>query len=169
MEGQVKSARSLLVLSFVLSLAACAGIDLISDSDEKIDQGVTELHKKTEKILTRFEESLDNPAKTYRAAEYAEIKEDLGVLITRAKSWDKNELTVRQLYTLGFALLRSPPIPPEELKLRRPSPENSLEGRHRNKDSMTREDLQDLRTILDTNFQAVLKLELAKKRVTQIK
>ena len=153
-----------LVVAAALLLAGCPSIKLISDYDEKLDQGVSELQKKVEKILSKIESSPQDPKKTYAEADYAEIKQDLSVLITRASSWDKNDLTVKQLYNLGYALLADPLVAPEDLKLAAPDREQSLQGRHNKSEAFKPQDLVDLRGILNVDFQAILKLELAKKR-----
>ena len=71
-------------------LTACMPIKLVSDYDEKMDQGVTEVQKKVEAILTKIEGSKGNPSSTYKASDYSAINEDLNVLITRAASSEKN-------------------------------------------------------------------------------
>lgn len=147
-----------------LVLAACGPIKLASDYDEKLDQGVTDVQKKVEGLLTKIERSTKNPSMSYVASDYSAIKEDLNVLITRAEATPKNEVTVKQLYTLGQALLDSPPSAPEELKLPVAPPGNSLQKRHSLAIELKSDDVTELRTILRVNFRAILKEELAKKR-----
>lgn len=157
--------------SFLLSwiviatfLAGCTQIKLISDYDENIDIGITNIQKKVEAILTKIEKSASNPSSTYVASDYSSIKEDLNVLITRAESTDKNELTTKQLYTLGYALLENPTIAPENLKMKPPIKNLSLEKRHQLKEPFQAEDIRDLRSLIGVNFRAILKFELDKKR-----
>ena len=145
-------------------LSGCLPVKLIGDYDEKIDQGVSGLQKKVEVVLSKIERSAKNPSASFSESDYAELKQDLNVLITRASSWDKNELTVKQLYTLGYALLDKPSLAPEDLKLPAPIKDQSLEKRHQSKEAFGVEDIRDLRDILTVNFRAILKLELAKKR-----
>lgn len=151
----------LLIVTF---LSGCSQIKLVSDYDERIDQGVTDIQKKVEAILTKIERSASDPSSTYAASDYSSIKEELNVLITRAESMDKNELTVKQLYTLGYALLESPPIAPESLKIKPPIKDGSLEKRHQLKEPFKPEDMRDLRSLIGVNFRSILKFELAKKR-----
>jgi hypothetical protein len=150
--------------ALALALVACGPIKLVSDYDEKLDQGVTDIQKKVESALTKIERSPKNPSATYVAADYEAIKEDLNVLITRADSADKNEITVKQLYTLSYALLQNPSIAPGQLNLPRSPAEMSLQARHSQSNGFGSEDLRDLRTILGVNFRSILKFELAKKR-----
>lgn len=145
-------------------LAGCTQIKLVSDYDENIDQGVTDIQKKVETILTKIERSASDPSSSYVASDYSSIKEDLNVLITRAESTDNNELTTKQLYTLGYALLENPTIAPENLKIRPPIKNLSLEKRHQLKEPFQAEDIRDLRSLIGVNFRAILKFELAKKR-----
>lgn len=151
------------VAFFAICLAGCVPLKLVSDYDEKIDQGVTEVQKKVEAILTKIEGSADNPSATYKPGDYSAIKEDLNVLITRAAASEKNEITVKQLYTLGFALLEAAPQPPDDLNLTQPKG-GSLQQRNRMKEPFGPQDMRDLRALLGVSFRAILKFELAKKR-----
>lgn len=145
-------------------LTACMPIKLVSDYDEKMDQGVTEVQKKVEAILTKIDGSKGNPSSTYKASDYSAINEDLNVLITRAASSEKNELTSKQLHTLGFSLLQSPPIPPAGLNVPQIKEGQSLQQRHQLATPFSTDDIRDLRALLGVSFRAILKFELAKKR-----
>lgn len=156
-----------LLLSWMLVMAfasGCMQVKFVSDYDEQMDQGVTNIQKQVETILTRIEKSAANPAASYVASDYSKIREELDVLLTRAKATDHNELTIKQLYTLGYALLGNPPLAPDGLKLSPPMPEQSLEKRNQGKEPLGAADMRDLRDLLDLDFRATLKLELAKKR-----
>lgn len=156
-----------LVLSFALP-ACVQQVRLISDYDESIDQGVTSIQKKVEVILTKIERWRTDPSKAYVAQDYTAIREDLDLLITRAQAAEKSDLTTKQLYTLGYALVENPPVAPPELGLGPPQPQLSLEARNRYKEALTAADIQDLRKLIDADFRAILKLELAKKRGTDV-
>lgn len=134
-------------------LTACMPVKLVSDYDEKLDQGVTEVQKKVEAILTKIEGSKGNPSSTYKASDYSAINEDLNVLITRAASSDKNELTSKQLHTLGFSLLQSPPIPPEDLKVPQIKEGQSLQQRHQSATPFSADDIRDLRALLGNRLE----------------
>lgn len=147
-----------------LVLAACGPIKLISDYDEKLDQGVSDIQRKVESILTKIERSQANPSLTYAMSDYTPIKEELNVLLLRAKSTDHNQITVNQLYTLGYSLLESPALAPDELRLAPPIAGASLQTRHSQSASLTSEDSANLRIILNNNFRSIIKFEIAKKR-----
>jgi hypothetical protein len=157
---------SAIVLAIILSLAACSDIRLISDYDPQIDQGVSNLQKKVESILTkidRSDRSRSNPSTVYSAADYDQIREDLNVLRTRAESEPQNQLTVKQLYRLGYALLDNPPTSPT-VPLPQEAKGQSLEARNRSSAPLGTEDVESLRSLLEADFRNILRLELAKKR-----
>lgn len=158
-------------LGLLLILASCA-VKLIADYDEKLDIGVTEIQRKVEKILTKIQKSASDPSKAYDVADYDAIREDLDVLRTRASSVDKNHLTIAALYRVGYALLQDPPTPdgsdPRLPALPAAARGNSLQERNQSRGRLAAEDLSELRRILDSLFQSVLRLELAKKRGDRI-
>lgn len=168
-ENAMKNSRSWIkiLLPWMLVtvfMSGCIQVKLVSDYDEQIDRGVTNIQKQVEAILTKIEKSAADPSAGFVASDYSTIKEELGVLLTRAKATDHNELTIKQLYTLGYALLGNPPLAPENFKLKPPTIEQSLEKRNQRKDPLSAGDIRDLRDLLDVNFRAILKFELAKKR-----
>ena len=79
---------------------------------------------------------------------------------------EKNEITVKQLYTLGYSLLESPPVASDDLNVPKSSPDYSVEARHKQAEPLDAEVMSSLRKTLGVSFRAVLKLELAKKRGT---
>lgn len=167
-------------LLIVLSIAGCGSIKLVAGYDEALDKGITELQKKVETILTKIERQPHNPSSIYDVKDYEQLREDLNVLRTRAASWDKNEVTVKMLYELGYQLLENPPTPitQDEAKKKNidqivaestevPLPTEEyfpLQRRHQMEDSLTTEDIRDLRTILEVHFRRLLSFENLKKR-----
>ncbi len=160
----MRSVSLVTALAVVLLLAGCT-VKLVSDYDEQIDQGVTALQRKTEAILSKMENSLEDPSKTYVASDYDDIKASLNLLRVRAQSMEKDDLTVNQLYLLGYALLDNPPQPasPSEGPAH-PADLESLQSRQRKKEALSPEDMRDLRSLLEVSYRAILRLELAKKR-----
>lgn len=160
MKTLVIAARTLYSLLLVATLSACS-VQLVSEYDEQLDKGITELQKQTASILAKMNKSLNNPSISYQARDYDELRSTLDILLVRSQSRDKNEATTNALYAMGFATLEDPPTPPQGNV---PKDSFSLQKRHMLKDAMTAEDLRDLRTLLNTRYQAILRLELAKKR-----
>lgn len=164
----------------VFFIAGCGSVRLVASYDLAIENGVTDLQKKVEAILTKIERQPSNPSSTYDSKDYEKLREDLNVLRTRASAWDKNDVTVKMLYELGYQLLETPPTPVTEKeaadkKLDQIVVENSnipmptdryfsLEKRHKMSDSLGLEDIRDLRSILEVHFRNLLKFETLKKR-----
>lgn len=176
--------RIFLLSALAAALGGCASVKLVADYDEKIEQGVTEVQKKVEAILSKIDRSQAKPSASYDARDYHAIKEDLAVLRTRAASWDKNMITLRMLYVLGYALIEKPAVPvaagdntavmakssglnPALLTDNVPPPPAnrfSLEARHKLPDPIGDETLSDIRALLELHFRSLLSFELAKKR-----
>jgi hypothetical protein len=164
----------------VVAIPGCGPIRLVAVYDEAIEKGVTDIQKEVEAILTKIERQPSNPSSTYESKDYENLREDLNVLRTRAAAWDKNEITVKMLYELGYQLLENPPVPITEneaadKKLDKIIAENSgvpmptdkyfsLEKRHKMKDPFSAEDIRDLRAILEVHFRSLLRFETLKKR-----
>lgn len=179
--ANVAGFRQLLWLCLlVLSLSGCGTVRLVAGYDDAIEKGVTDLQKKVEAILTKIEHKPSKPDSSYDAKDYEKLREDLNVLRTRAAAWDKNELTVKMLYELGYQLLENPPTPITEKeatdkKLDQIVAENSgvpiptekyfsLEKRHKMADPLGTEDIRELRAILEVHFRSLLRFETLKKR-----
>src|SRR5689334_19616786 len=88
-------------LTILAAGALCACVHLVSDYDDQMDKGVTDLQKKNEVMLHKIETSLADPSKTYDAKDYDEFRAALNILLVRAKSWSKNEATTSALYEIG--------------------------------------------------------------------
>jgi hypothetical protein len=176
--------RTFFALAIAFTLAGCASVKFVADYDEKIEQGVTEIQRKVETILGKIDRSKAKPSASYDAKDYQSIKEDLNVLRTRAASGEKNDITLRMLYVLGYALLEDPAVPFVAGDLAAasakagglnlalltdnapPPPANrfSLERRHKLPDPTDDETLRDIRALLELHFRSLLSFELAKKR-----
>lgn len=171
----------LIWMSFlVLAISGCGTVRLVAGYDEAFEKGVTDLQKKVEAILTKIERQPSKPSSTYDSKDYENLREDLNVLRTRAAAWDKNEVTVKMLYELGYQLLENPSIPITEKEAARkkldqvvaeksgiPIPTDnhfSLERRHKMSEQLGAEDIRDLRAILEIHFRTLLKFENLKKR-----
>ena len=167
-------------LVILLPIAGCSPIRLVADYDENMDKGATDLQKKVETILTKIERQPSDPCSTYDAEDYEQLRESLNVLRTRAAAHDKNRETVNILYELGYQLLEDPPRPITEKeadtkKLNRIVAENSgvpvpsekyfpLQKRHRMLDSLTSDDIRDMRALLEVHFRSLIRFETLKKR-----
>jgi hypothetical protein len=158
--------RQRLLYTFVIStllffIFSCGHVRLIAEYDEVIDQGITELQKKTEdhlsileKKMTRMEllkdgsEEKENLRKevSYAASEefYRLFRVDLRVMQSRAESYDKNDLTIKMMTALEEIL-------------------KEQEGIHQ-RGFETSDDVTDMRTAFTRAFKGILKLEIAKKR-----
>lgn len=173
--------KQLLWLSLmILTIPGCGTVRLVAGYDEEIENGITVVQKKVEAILTKIERSHPDPSVSYDAKDYEELREDLNVLRTRAAAWDKNEVTIKMLYELGYQLLENPPTPLSETEatdknLDQIVAENSgvpmpteryfsLEKRHKMKTPLETEDIRDLRAILEVHFRSLLRFEILKKR-----
>lgn len=170
----------LIPLVLLLLLSGCGTIRLVANYDENLDKGLTDLQKKVEVILTKIERNPSNPSSTYEPKDYEQLRENLNVLRTRAAAWDKNEVTVRMLYELGYQLLENPsrPITEDEAKKKKldqivvensavPIPTEayfSLEKRQKMTDPFTLEDISDTRAILEVHFRRLIGFETLKKR-----
>lgn len=171
----------LIWMSFlVLAISGCGTVRLVAGYDEAIEKGVSDLQKKVEAILTKIERQPSKPSSTYDSKDYEKLREDLNVLRTRAAAWDKNEVTVKMLYELGYQLLENPSIPITEKeaadkkldqivaeKSGIPMPIDkhfSLEKRHKMSEPLESADIRDLRAILEIHFRSLLKFETLKKR-----
>jgi hypothetical protein len=160
----LRLAAVLLVISFILALSGCSHVRLIAEYDETIDQGITALQKKTEEHLSKLElkmarmTALKDGEETKKEKEklkqevsygesedfYRQFRVDLRVLQSRAESYAKNDLTVKQMAALE-----------EILKLQ--------EDIHK-RGFQTADDVSDMRNAFMRGFKGILKLEIAKRR-----
>lgn len=144
--------RSILVsiLASLLALGACTEIRLISDYDETTDQQVTKLQREVETLFTSLERNPTQPACGHAShdAFYAQATTDINLLIARNGIREKNHITNQQLALLKNSL-------------------QDLEALHELKGTTSclgQNEIIALRSGFGSSFNAILKLELAKKR-----
>ena len=135
------------IAGFVLS--GCMTIRLVGDYDEQIDKGVTQLQKDVETFLFKLEATAEEPADKVEIYDknkkfYDDTKVALSGLRVRADSIQRNSITVRMLDHLSNNI-------------------TELEKMHR--DGLAKAEIdQSIRGGLNSQFTAILTLELAKKR-----
>jgi hypothetical protein len=127
-----------------LAISGCT-IRLIADYDQKTDDGVTALQKKTETFLIKLERTCQTPEGAYanHVAFYDEAKVELSALQVRTDAMALNKLTSEQLEKLRDSF-------------------EKMEAQH--KLGFTPLVVSDTRKLLNSQFTAILKLEVAKKR-----
>ncbi len=136
-----------LALAWALTLlGACSTVELVASYDEATDRGVTALQKATETHFVSLERDQTAPKCTHDQHKkfYEAATVDLSSLIVRAGALPLNERSEERLRLLD-----------DNLK--------TLEALHRISCLGTAQ-LIPLRTLFNSNFTAILKAELAKKR-----
>ncbi|MFZ2643127.1 MAG: hypothetical protein WA117_19190 [Verrucomicrobiia bacterium] len=128
-----------------LALAGCMSVQLIADYDQKIDDGVTALQKKTETFLVALERTCETPEGAYarHVPFYDEVKVDLAALQVRADAIARNSLTSQQIQSLRDSIAK-------------------MEAQH--KQGLRPIVIAETRKILNSEFTAILALEVAKKK-----
>lgn len=123
----------------------CLSVRLMADYDRKIDDGITELQRKTEAFLIKIERIAETPEGIYtkHIGFYDEVKVDLSALKVRADAIALNDLTSQQIGWLQDSFKK-------------------LEEQH--KRGLKGVMIESMRQSLNTQFTAILKLEVAKKR-----
>ena len=143
--GVLRRALQLIVLATALAGLGCQ-IKLVADYDEITDRSVTALQREFERFFIDVERNLYMPEADHAnyIEFYDEVRAELSVIRVRAAARPKNEITVEQLDLVAQNVDNL-----EELhKLGFDSPE----------------ELEPIRTAFRQSFQAILTLELAKKR-----
>jgi hypothetical protein len=136
-------------LSLLLMAAPGCKVKLISDYDDITDRSATELQKKVEGFVHKMVASAGTTEGVYsrNAAFYDDARTDLSAIRVRASAMDKNNLTLQEL-----DLIQSNLTDLEKL--------HQLGG-----DQGLRKVVADpALAALNTQFTALIKLELAKKR-----
>jgi len=138
-------ATSSLLLIMTMSLPGCT-IKLISSYDETTDKAVTALQKKTEAHLVSLEsqEGLPECVYTKHKSFYDEAKVDVSSIQVRAAAIPKNSITTEETKLLSDNL-------------------DSLKNLHEI-GCLSKDQIAPLRIQFNSNFTAILKLELAKRR-----
>ena len=141
------------VLPLVLMIVVCQGwgctLKLISDYDDVTDKSVTELQKKVETFLVRMEAAAGTSEGEVGSnkAFYDETKIALSSLRLRAEAIPNNKLTAEQISGLQ-----------DNIEVLRKLHESAGHG------GLTKILVEAPRTAFNTQFKAILTLELAKKR-----
>ncbi len=127
----------------VLGATACANIRLISDYDPIVDEAVTALQKDVDTFLTRLD---DEVAPTVEEAQeiFDQLHVDLRAIQVRASAQTKNELIIQQLDLVA-----------DNLGLLTEAYGEGIEDP---------QEIELFRNSFQTQFRAILKLELAKRR-----
>lgn len=138
----------LTVLLMSFALGGCVSVKLVGDYDEHIDKGVTQLQQNVETFLIKLESSAEKPAdKVESYAQHKKVYDDFRVAVSglriRAASMDLNVITVEELDKLSKTLAE-------------------LEDMHRG--GLAKAEIKPIRGALNSEFTAILKFELAKKR-----
>ncbi len=132
------------LLAVWLALAGCTSVSLIAGYDQKIDEGVTALQKRTGAFLVKLERTCQTPEGSYaqNLSFYDEAKVELSALQSRAAAIPQNKLTSDQLALLQDSY-------------------DKLEAQH--KRGFTPLVVAETRKLLDSQFTSILTLELAKQ------
>jgi hypothetical protein len=133
-------------LAVSVALTGCVSVRLIADYDQKIDEGVTALHKKTETFFVKLERAGEKPEADYQhnVSFYDEVKVDIAALQLRADSVALNKQTSEQLHLLQDSF-------------------NQMEKMHADKGALSPIVIAETRKQLNHGFTAILALEVAKK------
>lgn len=128
-----------------LAVSGCMSVRLIADYDQKIDEGITALQKKTETFLVKLERTCQTPEGAYsqHLSFYDDAKVELSSLQVRADAIALNKLTSGQLNLLRDSF-------------------EKMESQH--KTGFTPIVVTKTRELMNSHFTAILKLEVAKKR-----
>lgn len=138
----------LTVLLMSLAIGGCATVELVGDYDEHIDKGVTQLQKDVETFLVKLESTAEIPGKKVEnydqhKTSYDDFKVAVSGLRIRADSMEHKSITVQMLDKISNTLA-------------------GLEDMHRG--GLAKTEIKPIRGALNSQFTAILKFELAKKR-----
>lgn len=136
------------VLALVLALCASAcTVTLISPYDQVFDQTATALQRQLDGHLTRLEAGPagDSATFAFNATFYTQYEVELRSLLVRARSLPRNQPTATQLEALMASVAE-------------------LKQQHQASTRLSPAYIRTARDLLNQSWQAVLALELAKKR-----
>ncbi|MEP1449186.1 MAG: hypothetical protein ABJK37_23985 [Paraglaciecola sp.] len=141
--------RSSYLFCLFMLFSAC-NVKWVSEYDEQIDQGVTQLHRKIETFLTTLEQQqIPKCLSTEHVLFYRQSLVDVRALKIRAKAIPNNDITLQQLDLLE-----------ENLSLM-----NKLHETQDSSNSCMQAGMISFnRSNFESIFTAILKFELAKKR-----
>lgn len=132
------------LFALAFSAAGCMSVTLISSYDEKIDEWVSALQKKTDAFLVRLERTCETAEGAYEhhITFYDDAKVDLSAIRVRADAIALNSLTCKQLDILEDSFQR-------------------MESQH--KTGFTPIVVTETRTLMNVTFTGILRLERGKK------
>jgi len=136
-------ALATVLLLAALGVAACTSVRLISNYDPIVDQSVTALQKDIDTFLTRLENP-DPPEFGESNEFYIQVQVDLRAVQVRASAQPKNQLIIDQLELVE-----------KNLEILTTIHEEGLEDP---------QEIELMRDAFQTQFRAILKLEMAKRR-----
>ena len=141
--------RVALLALMLVSLAACGHVQFVSSYDEIIDRGTTDLNTKIVSFVGRMETLAGKLEGTYdaNATFYDDVKGTIATLRLRARTQEKNEITLAMLKELdeNMARLRQLHEMGKEHGLSKAVAEPALQ-------------------FVEVNVEAILKFEVAKRR-----
>ena len=142
---QLSRSLGLTALLTGLTLLGCTTVHLIADYDKKMDDWLTALQKKTEAFLVQLDRVAETPDADYtrHIDFYDQVKVDLSALKVRADALAANSHTSRQIDLLQESF-------------------RQLETQHQR--GVKRALIESLRASFNSQFTAILKLEIAKQR-----
>jgi len=136
----------LAAIALIIGMASGCAIRLVSNYDEQIDKGATDLQKEVDTFLTDLETKAGTPEASYDMAKafYPRYLVDLRALQVRAHAQPKNELTEKQLDLMMDSV--------EQLR------------RQHQAGPLAKAVIDVNRNLFSQAWGAIVKLELAKKR-----
>lgn len=137
---RMASMQMILSAMIILACVGCISVKLVSDYDENIDKGVTEIQKKTEAFLLSLKPYAPESTQFYDG-----VRVEISSLRLRADSLQRNSLTVQMLDKLANNIDR-------------------LEQDHKSKEGIKQAEIPLYRGGLNSQFTSILTFELAKKR-----
>jgi hypothetical protein len=133
------------LVSFLLTVASCAHIQLIAPYDERIEKGVTDLQKNTTEFFVKIERAGGSDKSDYS---------------NHTKFYDDAQVSAKSLFIRAGAVARNKKTE-EQIKLLMEK-YKSLEKQHKTV-GLTPYTIPPLESSFDQIFRAILTLEIAKK------
>lgn len=150
-QSRLRTGPAMVMLPLLLIAASSCKVRLISDYDDITDRSATELQKKVEGFVHKMVASAGTPEGSYarNVVFYDDARTDLSAIRVRANAFEKNKFTLEEINLIQANL-------------------DNLEKLHKiGGDRGLRKEVADpALDALNTQFTALIKLELAKKRGT---
>lgn len=142
----IRRAAGPLTLGFATILLWGCTVTWMSAYDEQIDRTATALQKQMDGFLTRVEASAgDDGLYAANATFYRDYSVDLRSLKLRAETHPKNRQSIAQYDVLAKSL-------------------EDLRSRHEQQQRVSPDYVKEARNLFNISWQAIIKLEVAKKR-----